>query len=108
MNSNIGLGNIELFHTDRDSEFKNIAIEENLTAFGIYRSLSHPGCPYDNAVAESLYKIIKTEFVRKRKYDNLDQLKTELFDYINWYNTKRIHGSLGYVSPVDYRSRVSM
>ena len=83
-------------------------LKKPLTAFGIKRSLSHPKCPYDNAVAESLYKIITTEFVRKRKYDNLDQLKTELFDYINWYNTKRIHGSLRYVSPVDYQLRVSM
>ena len=108
MNANIKLSEIELFHTDRGSEFKNIAIEEILTAFGIRRSLSNPGCPYDNAVAEALYKIIKTEFVRKRKFGSLEQLKFELFDYINWYNTKRIHGSLGYLSPVDYRLQVSM
>lgn len=44
MNSSIGLGDIELFHTDRGSEFKNIAIEEILTVFGIKRSLRHPGC----------------------------------------------------------------
>jgi len=108
MNSSIRLSDIELFHTDRGSEFKNIAIEEILTAFCIRRSLSNPGCPYDNAVAEALYKIIKTEFVRKRTFDNLEQLEFELFDYINWYNTKRIHGSLGYLSPVDYRLQVSM
>ncbi|NLZ61316.1 MAG: transposase family protein [Acholeplasmataceae bacterium] len=42
---------------------KYIAIEEILTAFGIRRSLSNPRCPYDNAVAKVLYKIIKTEFV---------------------------------------------
>ena len=108
MNSSITLSDIELFHTDRGSEFKNIAIEEILVAFDIRRSLSNPGCPYDNAVAEALYKIIKTEFVRKRTFDSLEQLEFELFDYINWYNTKRIHGSLGYLSPVDYRSQVSM
>jgi len=58
MNSSIRLSDIELFHTDRGSEFKNIAIEEILTAFDIRRSLSSPGCPYDNAVAEALYKIV--------------------------------------------------
>jgi len=108
MNSTISLSNITLFHTDRGSEFKNQEIEEILKAFHIRRSLSKPGCPYDNAVAEATYKIIKTEFVRKRIFSNIEQLKTELFDYINWYNNFRIHGSLGYLSPVDYRLKVSM
>jgi len=108
MNSTIPLTNIELFHTDRGKEFKNSEIEEILTAFNIRRSLSKPGCPYDNAVAEATYKIIKTEFIRNRKFISLEQLKFELFDYINWYNNKRIHGSLGYLSPVEYRLKESM
>jgi transposase InsO family protein len=108
MNSTIPLSNIQLFHTDRGSEFKNSNIDEILKAFNIKRSLSKPGCPYDNAVAEATYKIIKTEFIRGRKFESLEQLKTELFDYINWYNTKRIHGSLGYLSPVEYRLCMSI
>jgi transposase InsO family protein len=108
MNSTIPLSNIQLFHTDRGSEFKNTNIDEILTAFNIRRSLSKPGCPYDNAVAEATYKIIKTEFIRGRKFVSLDHLKTELFDYINWYNNKRIHGSLNYLSPVEYRLNMSI
>jgi len=108
MNSTIPLSNIQLFHTDRGSEFKNTNIDEILTAFNIGRSLSKPGCPYDNAVAEATYKIIKTEFIRGRKFESLDQLKTQLFDYINWYNNKRIHGSLNYLSPVEYRLNMSI
>ncbi|MGI6392823.1 MAG: IS3 family transposase [Candidatus Izemoplasmatales bacterium] len=38
----------------------------------------------------------------------MEQMEMELFDYINWYNTKRIHSGLGYLSPVDYRLQVSM
>lgn len=108
MNSTISLSNIELFHTDRGSEFKNAEIEEILLAFNIKRSLSNPGCPYDNAVAEATYKIIKTEFVRNKNFSSLEQLQFEFFDYINWYNNKRIHGSIGYLSPVEYRLKMSM
>lgn len=48
-----------LFHTDRRNKFKNRIIEEVLEIFDIKRSLSHKGCPFDNAVAEATYKIIK-------------------------------------------------
>ena len=43
-------------------EFKNKAIDELLTTFNIQRSLSKKGCPYDNAVAEATFKVVKTEF----------------------------------------------
>ena len=59
------LEEIRLFHTDRGNEFKNQTIEELLETFHIERSLSHKGCPYDNAVAEATFKIIKTEFIWK-------------------------------------------
>ena len=52
----------------------------------IIRFLSLKGCPYDNAVSESTYKIIKTEFTNNRKISSLEEL--ELFDYVNWYNNK--------------------
>jgi putative transposase len=61
------------------------------------------GCPYDNAVAEATYKIFKTEFVRNRQFDNLEELTLELADYIHWYNHIRIHGTLGYVSPIKFK-----
>lgn len=94
-----------LFHTDRGLEFKNALIEELLTTFDIQRSLSYKGCPYDNAVAESLYKTLKVEFIRKRNFDTLEQLQMELDDYINWYNRHRIHGTLGYLTPIEYRKQ---
>ena len=59
---NYDLSRVNLFHTDRGNEFKNRMIDEVLEAFDIKRSLSAKGCPYDNAVAEATYKIIKTEF----------------------------------------------
>ena len=79
-------------------------IEEALEAFEINQSLSHKGCPYDNAVAEATYKIIKTEFAFNRRFESLQELERELFDYVNWYNNIRIHGSLNYQTPVEYRT----
>jgi transposase InsO family protein len=92
---------IQIFHTDHGNEFKNQAIDETLKTFEIQRSLSHKGCPYDNAVAEATFKIIKTEFVRNQTFSSLYHLQIELADYVNWFNNDRIPSSLGY--PAKYR-----
>ncbi|MDQ0274002.1 transposase InsO family protein [Cytobacillus purgationiresistens] len=97
------LHKIQIFHTDRGNEFKNNLIDNALKTFNIQRSLSMKGCPYDNAVAEATFKIIKTEFVKGRQFDSLEELTIELQDYVHWYNHIRIHGTLGYVSPIDYK-----
>ena len=98
------LGNVNLFHTDRGSEFKNVGIDELLSGYKIKRSLSHKGNPYDNAVAEATFKILKTELINGTHYQTLEQLSLELFDYVNWYNNIRSHSTLGYLSPVAYKN----
>lgn len=97
------LNRLKLFHTDRGSEFKNQFIDDVLDTFGIERSLSEKGSPYDNAVAEATFKTIKTEFVNGRVFASQEELDLELFDYINWYNNIRIHGSLNYQTPNEYK-----
>jgi len=62
------LNQIQIFHTDRGNEFKNALIDESMTTFKIQRSLSMKGCPYDNAVAEATFKLIKTEFVKHKQF----------------------------------------
>ena len=99
----IGFNNFKIFHTDRGKEFKNKRIDELLDTFGIKRSLSAKGTPYDNAVAEATFKIIKTEFAFNKRFNSLEELERELFDYVNWYNNFRIHASLGYLTPNEYR-----
>lgn len=74
------LNRLELFHTDRGSEFKNKFIDQALETFGIERSLSEKGTPYDNAVAEATFKTIKTEFVSGRVFPSQQELDVELFD----------------------------
>ncbi|MBS6685243.1 MAG: IS3 family transposase [[Clostridium] spiroforme] len=85
------------------SEFKNEDIEKVLKTFNINRSLSAKGSPYDNAVAEAIYKIIKAEFSFNKRFEILEELELELFDYVNWYNNVRIHGSLDHKTPVEFR-----
>ena len=97
------LKNISLFHTDRGNEFKNKLIEDVLKTFAIKRSLSMKGCPYDNAVAEATFKIIKTEFVRNYYFESLEELNEKLINYVNWFNNKRIHSTLDYLSPFEYK-----
>ena len=98
------LRKIEIFHTDRGNEFKNHMIENLLDTFEINRSLSKKGYPYDNAVAEATYKTFKVEFAYPIVFESLDDLKLELYDYVNWYNNHRLHLSLGYLSPTDYKA----
>lgn len=94
---------ITLFHTDRGNEFKNKLIDEVLDTFKIRRSLSMKGCPYDNAVAEATFKIFKTEFANNYHFESLDQLELMLADYVNWFNNFRIHSTLGYLSPKQFK-----
>ncbi|NMB01426.1 MAG: transposase, partial [Firmicutes bacterium] len=48
-------------------------------------------------------KIMKTEFIYQNKFETLEELQLKLAEYIYWYNNIRIHGSLGYLTPVEYR-----
>lgn len=97
------LFDIEVFHTDRGSEFDNLAIDEMLEVFNIKRSLSKKGCPYDNAVIESANKSLKSGLIYRQTYTSTEQLRQELNYYVWWYNNKRIHSTLDYLSPVEFR-----
>lgn len=100
---NYSLKDIKIFHSDRGNEYDNALIDDVLNTFKIKRSLSSKGNPYDNAVSEATNKILKIEFIYQNKFDTLEQLQLELAEYIYWYNNLRIHGSIGYMKPIEYR-----
>ena len=108
LSSTIPLSNIQYFHTDRGNEFKNTLIDQVLEAFNIKRSLSRKGNPYDNAVAEATFKAFKIEFLYQHQFETQRELDIKLNDYVNWFNYHRIHGSLEYLSPVDYKLQYSI
>ena len=97
------LSDIEVLYTDRGGEFASAAIDEMLEVFGIERSLSRKGCPYDNAVIESCSKTLKATLIYRNAYGSLDQLRRSLNAWVWWYNNERIHSTLGYMSPVEFR-----
>ena len=101
------LKDIKVFHSDRGKEYDNIKVDNILETFEIERSLSRKGNPYDNAVSEAMNKVLKVEFIYQNKFESLDELELQLAEYIYWYNHIRIHGSLGYISPIEYRNRAS-
>ena len=64
--------------------------------------MSRKGNCWDNAVAESFFKTLKTELIYHEKYESILQAKTSIFEYIEiWYNRKRLHSSLGYKTPLE-------
>ncbi len=88
-----------MFHTNWGSEFDNMLIDELLDSFHINGSLSMKGCPYDNAVAESSFKLIKIELIIFcTAIKTLEQLQLELLDYVHWFNNIRLYRTLGYLS----------
>ena len=66
--------------------------------------MSRAECPYDNACVESFFSSVKRECIYRKQYDTIEEVKTDMFAYIElFYNRKRIHASLGYLSPVEYQ-----
>lgn len=97
------LFDIDVFHSDRGSEFDNGALDELFEVFGTTRSLPKKGCPFDSAVDESTNKTLKAEFVYQEQFSSLYDLQIELNDYVWRYNNGRMHSTLGYMSPVEFR-----
>lgn len=108
LRSNYSLKDIKVFHSDRGKEYDNIKIDNILKAFNIERFLSRKGNPYDNAVSEAMNKILKIEFIYQNKFETLEELELQLAKYIYGYNHIRIHGSLGYISPINYRNKIAL
>lgn len=105
---NYSLRDIKVFHSDRGNEYDNMIIDDILSTFKIDRSLSRKGNPYDNAVSEATNKSLKIEFIYQNKFETLEQLQLGLAEHIYWYNNLRIHESLDYMTPVEYRELNTM
>ena len=90
-------------HTDRGTQYACGDYIERLQAAHIQPSMSRAGCPYDNAMAESFMKTLKTEEVDASNYRDLAHATSAIGGFIEAvYNTERLHSSLGYLSPQEY------
>jgi putative transposase len=93
-------------HSDRGTQYACGDYIARLQAAGIQPSMSRAGCPYDNAMAESFMKTLKTEEVDGRSYRDLAHATAAMGSFINdVYNTQRLHSALGYLSPVEFENQ---
>jgi len=89
-----------MHHSDRGSQYASDAYQKELKAYGITASMSRTGNPYDNATMESFFGTLKIEEVQGRVYRDAQQARDAIFSYIEaFYNTTRIHTSIGGRSP---------
>ena len=97
---NRGLAKGGIFHSDRGSQYTTNDYEELLSILKIKYSYSKKGYPYDNASMESFNAILKKEEVNNNTYETFEGAKLVIFEFIeSWYNNKRIHSTLGYITP---------
>lgn len=91
-----------MLHSDRGVQYASIEFRTLIESYGCIQSMSRKGNCWDNAPAESFFKTIKVESLYKYKFLSKEHLKTVIFRYIDgWYNTVRIHTSLGGQSPLE-------
>jgi putative transposase len=92
-----------LHHSDRGSQYASDEYQALLTAHQMVVSMSRVGNCYDNAPAESFFGTLKCELIHDRHYRTRAEARQDIFEYIEvFYNRKRRHSSLGYLSPVEY------
>jgi transposase InsO family protein len=96
-----------IFHADRGSQYTSREFVDFCQKNGVRNSVGKTGICYDNAAAESFWATLKKEHIHLHPFDTIARLKRETFEYIEgYYNTQRIHSSLGYLTPVEYENRI--
>ncbi len=97
-----------IVHTDRGCQYTSSRFQTLLLRYNCRQSMSRKGNPYDNAVMESFYQTLKRELVQGADYDDPEQARLDIFKYIEtYYKTKRIHCSLGWLSPYAFEAQYS-
>lgn len=97
-----------VFHDDQGCQYTSRAFQRCLESHGIAQSMSRPGNPWDNALAESFFKTLKRELVNDKKYETREEAKQDIFKYIElYYNRQRMHSSIGYAAPCDLERDVA-
>ncbi len=94
-----------IHHSDAGSQYTSVIYSERLASHGIAPSVGTVGDSFDNAMAESAIGLYKTELIRRRgPWRDPDQVEFATLEYIDWFNNRRLHSEIGYVSPAEFEA----
>ena len=96
-----------ILHSDQGWQYQHKHYQQMLADKGIRQSMSRKGNCLDNACAENFFSLLKTELLYLQEFTSVEHFISELTDYIDWYNNKRIKLKLDGLSPVEYRHRAA-
>ena len=92
-----------IFHSDQGSQYASKVFRARLTELKMLQSMSRRGNCWDNAVAESLFNLLKTELVYQTKFATRSDARIAIFQWIEaFYNRQRLHSALGYKTPLAF------
>ena len=91
-------------HTDRGSQYTSQAYTDALADAGILASVGSVGDAYDNSMAESFVDSFKTELIADRVWRTRSRLELAIVEYVAWFNTTRLHESLGDIPPAEFET----
>lgn len=96
-----------IFHADRGCQYTSEQIARTAADLDLLQSVGRTGVCWDNAQAESFWSTFKNEYYYRHAFTTLDQLRQATYIWIDsWYNAKRRHSKLGYISPLEYERRL--
>ena len=94
-----------IFHSDQGWQYQHKQYQKMLIDKGVHQSMSRKGNCLDNSVMENFFGLLKSELLYLKKFDSMEHFKTELIEYIDYYNNERIKSKLKGLSPVEYRTK---
>jgi putative transposase len=94
-----------IFHSDRGSQYCSHDFQAALTKWGIRSSMSRKGNCWDNSPIESFWGRLKTACVHGQRFATREQARQAIMNWMAFYNYRRLHSSLGYLSPMKYEQR---
>ncbi len=95
-----------VYHSDRGVQYAGNDFKTVLANNEFIGSMSKKGDCWDNAVAESFFHTLKVELIHRMKFRTREEAKAKIFEYVEmYYNTKRAHSTLGYLSPFEYEKQ---
>lgn len=98
-----------LHHSDRGSQYTSEQFQLLLDGNGVSCSMSRSGNVWDNAAMESFFSSLKTERTNRKAYRSRAEAKADVFDYIErFYNPRRRHSTIGYISPLEFERRAGL